>query len=199
MRIGVDLDNTIVCYDDVFRRVAAEKAIAHSAESAVKDHLRATLRADGREDEWTALQGVVYGPGMASARLFPGVAEFFARCRERGAQVCIISHRSRYPYLGEQHDLHAAARDWLAASELARAGAMPLVFLELTKEDKLARIASERCTHFIDDLPELLCESAFPANVTKVLFDPHGRHELEADVLKAASWRQITDMLFPGR
>lgn len=200
MRIGVDLDNTIVCYDYVFRRAAKEKGIeSPSALAAVKDHLRSTLRAAGREAEWTELQGIVYGPGMRFACLFPGVVEFFARARETDAAVCIISHRTRFPYRGEPHDLHEAARAWLAACELSQRGVLPPVFMELTKEDKLARIAEQGCTHFIDDLPELLCEPSFPANVTRILFDPYGRKGGDDKLQGAHSWREIAEMLFPRR
>ncbi|NBT14701.1 MAG: haloacid dehalogenase-like hydrolase, partial [Planctomycetia bacterium] len=112
--IGVDFDNTIVCYDEVFQRVALEQGLvpphAATSKTAIRDHLRSM----GQEDGWTELQGTVYGPRMIDAAPFPGVLEFFAACRTAGQAVAIVSHRTRFPYLGERHDLHAAARDWLA-------------------------------------------------------------------------------------
>jgi len=197
MRIGIDLDNTIVCYDEVFRRLAVERFDGDSiAASAVKDHLRSTLRAAGREDEWTELQGAAYGPGMKDAVAFPGVGEFLARCRKAGADVCIISHRSRTPYRGPPYDLHEAARNWLSGAGLWSEAEAPPVFLELSKEEKIARIASQRCTHFIDDLPELLAESAFPDTVVRILFDPHRRHENETRFMRVGSWRELDERLF---
>ena len=50
----------------------------------------------------------------AGPACFPAVLEFFDRCRRSGREVFIISHRTRYPFLGERHDLHQAARDFLA-------------------------------------------------------------------------------------
>ena len=38
-------------------------------------------------------------------------------------------------------------------------------FSSSTLAEKLQRIAQQGCTHFLDDLPELLAEPGFPAGV----------------------------------
>ncbi|MFM7244938.1 MAG: haloacid dehalogenase-like hydrolase [Planctomycetaceae bacterium] len=197
--IGVDFDNTIVRYDDVFGRVALDLGLvppeAATSKTAVRDHLRSI----GQEDRWTELQGIIYGPRMMDAELFPGVAEFFARCRTAHTPVAIVSHRTRFPYLGERHDLHAAARDFLARYAFHDAERIGLpesrVFFEETKEAKLARIAAVGCTTFIDDLPELLADPRFPETVRRILFDPGRLHEPPAGVEAAASWSDVERLL----
>ncbi len=177
MIIGVDFDNTIVRYDALFPRVALERGLVPAGVAATKNAVRDYLRAAGREPEWTALQGCVYGPRMAEAEPFPGVHDFFRACREHGITVCIISHKTRHPFVGEPYDLHAAAQDWLVQQGFFSpdgAGLRPeQIFFELTKSAKLARIASCQCTHFIDDLPDILSDSAFPANTAQLLFAPN--------------------------
>ena len=195
--IGIDFDNTIVCYDEVFARVAVELGLVPpevaTSKTAVRDHLRAI----GQEDRWTELQGTIYGPRMPDAPPFPGVLEFFRACRLASVPVAIVSHRTRFPYLGDRHDLHAAARDWLARHGFHDPAGIGLpadrVFFEETKEAKLARIAEVGCTHFIDDLPELLAHPLFPRDVRRILFDPHGEHAAVPGVDGAASWPQIAD------
>ena len=54
------------------------------------------------------------------------------------------------------------------------------VFFELTKEEKLARIGSFGCDVFLDDLPEILQASGFPASTRRILFDPEGHHAAES-------------------
>jgi hypothetical protein len=197
--IGVDFDNTIVCYDEVFGRIAVEQGLvppeAATSKTAIRDHLRAA----GAEDRWTELQGVIYGPRMMDAPPFPGVFEFFSACRAAGLPVAIISHRTRFPYLGERHDLHAAARDWLARHGFHDSAGIGLpierVFFEETKEAKLLRIGEVNCTHFIDDLPELLAHPLFPRHVRRILFDPHGQHGSPAGITSAASWPHISSLL----
>jgi hypothetical protein len=197
--IGIDFDNTIVCYDELFRRVAVEQSLVPPEVAISKTAIRDHLRASGREDRWTELQGTIYGPRMIDAHPFPGVVEFFQACREAGIPVAIISHRTRFPYLGAQHDLHAAARKWLERHGFHDPGRIGLssdrVFFEETKEEKLARIAELGCTHFIDDLPELFSHPLFPAGVRRILFDPEGQHELPPGVDVSTSWPHLLTRL----
>jgi len=197
--IGIDFDNTIVCYDDVFARVAVELGLVPpefaTSKTAIRDHLRAA----GQEDRWTELQGTIYGPRMPDAPPFPGVREFFQACRAAGVPVAIVSHRTRFPYLGERHDLHAAARDWLARHGFHDPAGIGLpverVFFEETKEAKLARIAEVGCTHFIDDLPELLAHPLFPQDVRRILFDPQAAAPLPPDTSRLSAWNQAAAVL----
>jgi hypothetical protein len=180
MRLGIDFDNTIVSYDALFHKVALEQAVVPAgcavSKLAVRDHLRAA----GKEDVWTAMQGTVYGPRMDEAVAFPGVLGFLAWARDAGITLAIISHRTRHPFLGPKYDLHEAARRWVE-THLTR-GERPLVpadsvFFTLTREEKIRCIDEWHCDYFIDDLPEVLQAAAFPAETVKLLFDPDGVHE----------------------
>ena len=197
MRIGLDFDNTIISYDRVFCDLARERGMVPPDCGSSKTAVRDWLRRAGREDEWTALQGEVYGPRIGLAEPFPGVARFLARCAAAGVPVCVVSHKTRHPYRGPQHDLHAAALGWLEGRGfLAPGGGLARgdVYLEPTKAAKLARIGALGCTHFVDDLPEFLAEPEFPQAV-RILFDPHGEHAGAGDVLRAGSWDQVGDLL----
>ena len=61
------------------------------------------------------MQGVGYGPRISDAEPFPGVKEFLAGCKAAGVRVAIVSHKTKHPYLGAKHDLHAAAHAFLTA------------------------------------------------------------------------------------
>src|SRR5208282_2521681 len=113
MIIGVDFDNTIVCYDRLFQKVAVERGLMPPGLPASKSSIRNHLRKTGREDLWTEMQGYVYGSRMAEAEAFPGVLDFFRDCRLAGLTLAIISHKTRNPYLGANYDLHEAALQWL--------------------------------------------------------------------------------------
>jgi len=197
MLLGVDFDNTIVCYDGVFHAVALDNGLIDPAVPATKEAVRNDLRGRGLEETWIELQGMVYGPEMHRARPFPGAVECLSTLLRRGVEVRIISHRTRHPYRGPCHDLHQAARDWLAARrffEPSDTGGLGFeaaqVIFEVDKLDKLQRIAQEGCTHFIDDLPELLAEPTFPAGVERILFDPAGRHH-STGLDRVGSWAEI--------
>ncbi len=200
--IGVDFDNTIVKYDELFHRLAYEQRLIPARVPVSKEQVRDYLRSEDREDDWTELQGYVYGARMDEADAFPGALEFFSEAVGREIDLVIISHKTRYPYIGERHDLHQAARHWLEINgffDPSRIGMSPeRVFFEETKAGKLGRIGQQKCTHFIDDLPELLREAAFPAATERILFRPQGIKVAGAKDFTAvmSDWHQITDYVW---
>jgi hypothetical protein len=201
MIIGVDFDNTIVCYDRLFHHLAVEQSLIPAAVPGDKESVRNYLREQGREDDWTELQGLVYGTRIREAEPFPGVREFFLECRWRGIPVCVISHKTRLPVRGPQVDLHEAARGWLEHRRFHDAADIGLpadrVFFAETKQGKLQRIGELGCSHYIDDLPEFLLEPGFPSGVERVLFDPWDRHVGRVPFARVTSWDAARRRLVP--
>lgn len=201
MVIGVDFDNTIVCYDGLFHRVALESGLIPATLPLSKDAVRDYLRSSDKEDLWTELQGHVYGKHILEAEPFSGVEEFFLTARRRDVPICVISHKTRHPFAGPPCDLHEATYAWLRARGFVGSSAIGLsqgeVFLEISKENKLDRIRNSGCTHFIDDLPEFLLHHDFPGNVERLLFDPHGRLSSSRHLKGFRSWRAIRVWFFP--
>jgi hypothetical protein len=198
LRIGIDFDNTIVCYDGLFHRVAVEQKLIPTDLPANKGAIRDYLRSIGQEERWTLLQGYVYGARMAEALPFPGVLAFIKGLIKARVPVFIVSHKTRHPYLGTRYDLHDAAQAWLAQHGLFEPTRIGMrhddVYFELTKQAKLQRIASLKCTHFVDDLPELLGEPAFPVEVERLLFDPCDEHS-EVLFERFSSWERFSQKL----
>jgi hypothetical protein len=199
MHLGIDFDNTIVCYDALFHRVCVEKKLIPAETPANKSDVRNYLRRIGKEEAWTEMQGYVYGERMSEAAPYPGVLEFIAAFHRTGHSVSIISHKTLHPFLGPKYDLHEAALKWLEQQgffDPKRIGlARENVFLELTKEAKLERIGSAGATHFIDDLPEFLGEPGFPEKVRRILFDPNQLYTDEIRFTRATSWKVIGRIL----
>ena len=188
LRIGIDLDNTIVCYDAVFHELASSRGVISAALPATKEAVRQHLRRRGMEDVWTEMQGEAYGPRMADAPAFLGVREFFASCAPAGAALFIVSHRTAVPFVGPAHDLHAAAHHWLADARLLE-NANGCVYLETTRQAKLQRIRDIDPDYFIDDQAEILLDAAFPRRTVAVLFDPHHRENATDRLRRAAHVR----------
>lgn len=203
MLIGIDFDNTIVCYDQVFYGAAVMKGLIPQELPPTKGHVRDFLRHLGMEDQWTELQGHVYGVMIRDAEPFPGVLDFFRCCIREGLPVCIISHKTLYPFEGPKYDLHLAAERWLEErgfyDPLSVGLSRDLVHFELTKKEKLDRIASLGCTHFIDDLPEFLMDAEFPSSVNRILFDPTGDHCDTRYFQRVRSWKEIKEILIDCR
>ncbi|MEX1049876.1 MAG: hypothetical protein WED15_10130 [Akkermansiaceae bacterium] len=190
--IGLDLDNTIVCYNSCFHALAVERCGVPPSVPMEKNAVRKFLREAGRESEWTTLQGFAYGSGMGRAQPFESALAFIREAMERGQDVKIISHRTKYPIAGDETDLHQSAMAWLMNARFVGAGALTPedVFFETTKEAKLDRIRSEGCSVFLDDLPEILESPHFPENVEGWLFAPNAApDDLKGRVVR--DWRSF--------
>ena len=195
MHLGLDFDNTIVSYDALFHRVAREQALIPDEVPISKNAVRDFLRLAGREPAWTEMQGVVYGPRIVEAEPFPGMLDFLGASAQAGLRMSIVSHKTRHPIVGDPHDLHAAAERWLERWGVLDFIPRERIHFELTKAAKLARIGEEGCTHFLDDLPELLAEPNFPSGVAGILFDPLRAHPPQPGVTPVDSWTAMRQYL----
>jgi len=198
MRVGIDLDNTLACYDGVFHAAAvAQGLIPTTGVATDKVSVRDWLRAQGRDPDFTLLQGYVYGPGMDHVALYPGATEALEELARAGCELFIVSHRTRTPFAGPAYDLHEQARAFLIRQGLAGAAgrcAEGCVHIELTAEDKVARIADLAVDAFVDDLPEVLARPGFPPRCRKILFDPAGAHP-SAPFERCDSWAAVARSL----
>ena len=206
MRIGIDFDNTIACYDGVFHAPRWSAALIPPDLPSDKNSVRDHLNGSGRKDEFTELQGYVYGARMDLVALYPGVLEFFDAAREGGHDALHrqpqdappASRRALRPSrLGPRVSPVAMRRRW-------RHPTPESVFFEETKELKVARVAALDLDVFIDDLPEILAMPGFPARTAPILFDPEGRWTAGVagprDVARYDSWSALMAALLarPG-
>ncbi len=197
MLLGLDFDNTLIRYDELFYRMAREKGLIPDTLAVEKNAVRDHLRRIGREDEWTRMQGEAYGPRIHEAVPCAGMLEALSALRQRGVEMRLVSHKTRTPYLGPPHDLHQAAWGWLKIfgffDQSVLGWSEHQVFFELTKEDKIRRIVSLGCTHYIDDLPEIL--DMLPETLVKVLYTPRGDDVAGGRWQVLRSWADLPGLL----
>lgn len=208
--IGLDLDNTLVGYDELLCDLAVSEGYLPPGPAGAplglgKRELRDILRAqhDG-EQRWRKLQALIYGRHMPRARLMPGVRAFLEACAELRAagvrfRLYIVSHKTRTANnYSDGTDFHAAAKRFLEDQGFFAPGVglePSQVFFEPTRADKVARIAALGCTHFVDDLEEVFAEPSFPKDVTRILYDPAGCAKALPGVLRVATWQDISGLL----
>jgi hypothetical protein len=170
VRLGIDLDNTIIDYSRAFAEAARALGVsgAFSGKTALRDALRAGA---GGDEEWQRVQARAYGPLIERAEPFPGVEAFFSRARERGVPLTIVSHKSSFAGAApDGPNLRECARAWLGKRGFIAAG--EALYFESTRVEKCARIERLQLTHFIDDLVEVFAEPAFPRTCERWLFAP---------------------------
>jgi hypothetical protein len=198
MRIGLDFDNTIVCYDQAIALLSDGFFDLPNEVPRTKLGVRDYLRSEDRETEWTAFQGQLYGPGMCHAKPFEGAVGTMQQLVSEGYELTIVSHRSRYPYAGPRYDLHNAARNWIIR-ELHPNGifdrpTQPVYFLE-TFSEKLAQISDSGFDVFLDDLSTVLESTAFPESTLGILFNPASRYCKHETSNQISSWPSLLDLI----
>jgi hypothetical protein len=205
MRIGIDFDNTIVTYDDVFRTWARTRGLVEHGFSGNKQAVRDFIRGlpDG-ELAWQQLQGQVYGQGIRDACMCEGVDGFLRRCRAEAETVFIVSHKTEFGHYDPARvNLRAAALAWMTTRGFFRPDGYGIapenVFFEGTRAEKLARVAGLACTHFIDDLEEVLSDPQFPPGVTRILYSDQDVVGENSPYRVCSTWRQIEQAVFDER
>lgn len=184
-RLGLDFDNTIACYDQAFHQVAASHNLVPKGPVLKKREVKAEICRAFGEPRWTWLQGLVYGPEIFRAEPFPGVLDFVSRVSALGWELCVVSHKTRHPVIGDPWNLHEYASQWLESKGFFQRGLIPArVYFETTREAKIARIGSLDCRIFVDDLPEVFLEPNFPPQVDRWLHHPG---------VVEGPWRQFDD------
>ncbi len=193
MLIGVDFDNTLIDYAAVFAPTAVDMGLLPQGFVGDKAAVRAALRAGpAGEKGWMRLQGQVYGRLIGRARPFPGARAFLAARRAAGDRLVVVSHKTEFGHFDpDRVDLRAAARNWLTENGFFDAEITGLsperAYFEPTRDAKIARIAALGCDVFIDDLPEVLSDPAFPATTAARLFAPDATEGGDG-LIRFASW-----------
>ena len=174
MKIGIDFDNTIVNYDFAFFSAALKLQLITGNTAKTKSAVKTAIIQNHTESQWTELQGIVYGKDIATACPYPYVIDFIDLA-STNHEIFIVSHRSKYPYLGEQIDLHRAAHQWINSDnfKLKRKFNQDHVFFNTSLEKKIAKIAELKCDVFVDDLLSVLTNPAFPKDTKKIWFHPN--------------------------
>lgn len=197
--IGIDFDNTLICYDEVFHSMAVREGwispVVASQKTVIRDAIRSSPGGDSR---WQQLQALTYGVAIEKARLYDGIPSFFHACKKNGTPVFIVSHKTETAWLNEQPiQLRQQALHWMRGMGFFSPDGFGLkleqVFFESSRSEKISRIRALECTHFIDDLAEVFAEPDFPSSVVKILFAPKANTQGPSDVRTFQSWVEITN------
>ena len=148
MLIGLDFDNTLIAYGHVFKELAVQRGLVAEDFPADKAAIRKHVWAVHDDIEWQKLQVSVYGSCINQGRLMPGAADFLLLCRDRGVDLCIVSHKSEFAAIDpDGENLRTAALGWMERQGFflpvcsGGFGFSPGdIFFESKRSEKVARI-----------------------------------------------------------
>ena len=105
MVIGFDFDNTIIDYSNSFKILAKKKKYNKINSNLDKNSLKDFLIKNKKQNEWTIIQGEVYGKYITRAELYKGFIKLFRYLLKKNIKIFIVSHKTKYPYLGKKINL----------------------------------------------------------------------------------------------
>jgi len=201
LKIGIDLDNTIILYDQAFRTTAIERGLIEDNCVLEKKALRDEIR-NGHKGEynWQKLQGFVYGRGIQRAELFPGVYRFLWRCRENKIGVEVVSHKTEFGHFDtEKYPLRKAATNFLNKNGLLdkKCPLIQRITFTNTQREKIQYIKRSNFNWFIDDLEEILVSTELESQ-KGILFCNGKSANINSKKFVANSWSEISKFFFKG-
>ena len=197
IKLGIDFDNTLITYDFLFKKAALEKNLIPINFPESKSLIRNYLREKGQEKLFTILQGEVYGSRIFEASPAEGMYETLKKANNNDIELFIISHKTKTPYEGPKYNLHNAASNWLEKNLFFEKSGINIpienVYFEVTKEQKIKRIESLECTHFIDDLPYIL--DMINSKIKKILYNPKLNYLKNNDYINMKNWSELSKLI----
>ena len=196
--VGLDFDNTLVRYDRLFYNLALERHLISKDTPMDKIEIRNSLRKRGLEEDFTLLQGEVYGPEIINAEAAPGMLKALNEINDCGIKMVLVSHKTKHPYKGPNYNLHKSAILWLERHQFLSEVFLDWeagrdIFFEQTKEKKIERILELGCTHYIDDLPEIL--DRLPESIKRILYDPNSNYANRSRYSVLESWEDAKRLI----
>jgi hypothetical protein len=198
IRIGIDLDNTIISYDNAFQLGAKINGLVGKDCNLNKKAIRDLIRQrENGEIEWQKLQGYVYGKGINEAALFSGVFRFLWLCRERNFYIEIVSHKTEFGHFDlKKTSIRNASTNFLINQGLLE-NENPLInkiTYKNTKKEKINYIKENNFDWFIDDLEEIIfCNDLEDQN--GILFSNENLLIEKSNKINAQSWDEISQKL----
>lgn len=166
MKIGFDLDNTIIDYRTSLELLAKEK-FNLSLESYEKAAVKEALTQKGGNDLWREAQSLLYSDYVEKGVIHKELIDLLSRLKDEGHNLIIISHKTKTSNWDKSKNFHQPALKFLE-SKLDLKIFDEVVFSE-SFDEKVKKICDVECDYFIDDLKEIM-QALGPLDPQGVLF-----------------------------
>ena len=111
--IVIDLDNTIAIYDSSLLSICKQMEVKIPKNYKTKIKISDYLKSNGKNELWTKIQGICYGPKMSNAIVAEGFKKFVKIAKKLEYSLILVSHKTEFPSSGLNFNLRNAANNWL--------------------------------------------------------------------------------------
>jgi hypothetical protein len=171
IKIGIDLDNTIISYNNIIN-LLAKKKYKLNKEKNNKVLIKKEIIKKYGEVEWTKFQSLLYGENLKFAEVFYNFKKNISKIKN-DYEIYIISHKTKYPYIGKKINLIYESKKFIKINKISYCKNEIIkkenIYFENTIENKIKRIKKLKINYFIDDLEGIL--NKLPNNINKIIFN----------------------------
>lgn len=165
LKIGIDLDNTIINYQNSFRKYLRKKKIY--LKKINKNEIKNITNNSPNIQNWTQAQEEIYGKYIIFAKPFIYFKKFEKFALKNKIKLFIISHKTKFSQFSQKYNLHTQSNKWLKNN--IRKENYKIFYVKSINE-KVKKISKINPDYFIDDLIEIFSNKDFPKNVKKIHF-----------------------------
>jgi hypothetical protein len=172
LRIGIDLDNTLINYSKSYPAIIKElnSKTQLKKRSEIKQYLK-SLDDSNIEFEWRKFQSYLYTKGLEYA--YPSFSiKLLLRILFKSNEIFIVSHKTEFTSVefGKQN-LRLISMQWLKHHRLVPEYlALDNIYYCKSQEEKISKINSLNLDVLIDDLDTIIYSSNLDSKIKKILF-----------------------------
>ena len=186
IKIGIDLDNTIINYNESFKKYLKDQKIY--LKKINKEKIKFISNNHSKIKNWTEVQEEIYGNYIKFAKLFIHFKEFEKFAIRKKIKLFIISHKTKHSQFSKRYNLHRQSNRWLKKNINKK---KYKIFYTNTINEKIKKIIQIKPDYFVDDLIEVFKNKNFPKNVKKIYFS----QKKSTRTLLFDNWKQIKNYI----
>ena len=165
LKIGIDLDNTIINYQNSFNKFLKEKNIYFKLIN--KKKIKYISNNSSKIKNWTQAQEEIYGKYIVFAKPYKYFKNFEKFAVKNKIKLFIVSHKTKFSQFSKKYNLHSQSNKWLKKNISKE---MYKIYYVKTVDQKIKKIKYLNPDYFIDDLIEIFNHKNFPEKIKKIHF-----------------------------
>lgn len=186
IKIGIDLDNTIIDYQNSFKKYLRERKIY--LKTINKNKIKQLCNNNPKIKSWTEVQEEIYGKYISSAKPFKYFKKFEKFALNNKIKLYIVSHKTKHSQFSKKYNLHDCSNKWLKKNISKDKYKIFYVDSIIKKIKKIQKI---KPNYFIDDLIKIFECRQFPKKVKKIYFS-----KKKYDNIKTIdNWKKIREYI----
>ena len=186
IKIGIDLDNTIINYENSFKKFLIEKKIF--LKKTNKSKIKKFINNHPKIKSWTKAQEEIYGYYIRFANVFKNYKYFETFALRNSCKLYIISHKTKLSQYSKKYNLRNVANNWLKKNIKKK---NYRIFYSNTVNEKIKIISKIKPKYYIDDLIEILENKKIPKKINKIFFS----NTLSKNTLTFNNWIKIKNYI----